>query len=856
MRLLKFVSLAACASVSLASELLLPSPVLDRDKTVDVIYRLDHQLTGTGTVTVQWTDSLGRVVEGTTLPIDLNDEDRFSFPLDLRLAVAMKNTLHVHLSMLGKNKKGEPECKEEDKQIDFVARPPGRKWRDYRIVMWQNYPANLQPALEKLGIDAGMFKNRDHALPDFLIGNNMRWYSGGIGTDFYSTYHQYRSDRPYNWDLLQAKELYEKDTSSKEAFKRHPSFWDPVWRAEIHDRLIENARRNSPYNPLFYSLADEAGIGELAGFWDFDFSDQSLVPMRVWLRKQYGTLAALNREWGTHFDSWDLVTPMTTHEAMQQKNDNFASWADFKEWMDISFADALRMGANAVHEVDRDAYVGIGGGQMPGWGGYDYARITRAISALEPYDIGSNVEIIRSLNPEMAMLSTSFETGNWEKHRVWYELLHGQRGLIIWDEKHEYVDKSGNPGPRGQEASKYYNEIRDGIGALIINSHPVTDPIAIHYSQPSMRTQWMLARSPQGDAWIDLSARAERTNNNFLRLRESWCRLLEDEGLQYKFVAYNDLGRGELLKGGYRLLILPQSNSLSQAEADAIREFVSQGGIAIADGEPGTFNEHSRRLPKGTLSGLFGGSHEKPVSVRRFGSGKAIFLHANTLDYLQDRLMKKEGPVHSLLENLLRSNGINPEISVTDSAGHPVVGVELHLFENGGARLITLLSNPQSRVDELGPPDFRSNRRFESPVTVNVTLPAPMYLYDVRQSKALGRHASLTVTIDPYEPTVLAASPAALPGLRIGAPTEVKRGSSMRVSVDLPQTPAAVHVVHVDVIDPNGERVLYYSGNVPANGGHAMKLLPLAQNDLTGIWTLRIRDLLSGQRKNIQVKVN
>ena len=855
MRLFKYIFVFVFAGVAFADDLVLPAPVLDQDKSVNVLYRLDYQLTGTGTLAVHWTDSYGRTVEQKTIPVELNDEDSFSFPLDLRRASAMKNTLHVHLSMRGRNKKEEPESKEQDEQIDFVARSPGRTWRDYMIVMWQDYPAALQPALEKLGINAGEFKEKSHSLPAFLVDNNMRWYSEGIGTDFYSTYHQARRDRPYDWDLLQAKELHKQNPTSKEAFKRHPSFDDPVWRAKIHDRLVEDARRNSPYNPLFYSLADEAGIGELAGFWDFDFSDQSLVPMRRWLREQYRTLAALNREWGTHFNSWDLVTPMTTHEAMQQKNDNFASWADFKEWMDISFADALRMGTDAVHEVDPDAYVGIGGGQMPGWGGYDYARITHAISAIEPYDIGSNVEIIRSLNPNISMLSTAFETGNWEKHRVWYELLHGQRGLIIWDEKHEYVDKNGTPGPRGEEAGKYYNEIRNGIGALMINSHPVTDPIAIHYSQPSMRTQWMLERRPGGDAWINLSARTERTDNDFLRLRESWCHLLEDEGLQYQFVAYNDLGRGELLKGGYHVLILPQSSSLSQAEADTIREFVVQGGIAIADGEPGVFDEHSRRLPQGILSDLFGGPHEKPVSVREFGLGRAIFLHTGTLNYLQDRLTKKEGQVHSLVENLLRSNGIVPEIAVTDASGHPVVGVETHIFENGGARLIALQSNPQSRVDELGPPDFRSNQRFESLVTVNVILPSPMFLYDVRKDKPFGRRANLTVTMDPYEPTILAASPTALPDLRINVPAEAQRGASIRIGIDLPQTPAAIDVVHVDVLDPTGKRVLYYSGNVLVNRGHAIKLLPLANNDLAGVWTLRIHDQLSGQRKNMQLKV-
>src|SRR6476660_9791801 len=107
----------------------------------------------------------------------------------------------------------------------------------------------------------------------------------------------------------------------------------------------------------------------------------------------------------------------------------------------------------------------------------------------------------------------------------------------------------------------------------------------------------MLARRPEGDKWIERNARIERTDDEFLRLRESWCELIEDQGLQYNFVSYAQMEKGELLKSGYRVLVLPRSSSLSSAEASAIRAFVAQGGIAIADGEPGTFNEHSRRLP-------------------------------------------------------------------------------------------------------------------------------------------------------------------------------------------------------------------------------------------------------------------
>src|SRR5260370_37503940 len=96
---------------------------------------------------------------------------------------------------------------------------------------------------------------------------------------------------------------------------------------------------------------------------------------------------------------------------MKRSDDIFSSWDDFKEWMDISYASALKMGADAIHSVDPQAYVGIGGGQMPGWGGYDYSRITKSLNAIEPYDISNNIEIIRSLNPGMAELLNLFVLG-------------------------------------------------------------------------------------------------------------------------------------------------------------------------------------------------------------------------------------------------------------------------------------------------------------------------------------------------------------------------------------------------------------------------------------------------------------
>ena len=138
-------------------------------------------------------------------------------------------------------------------------------------------------------------------LPDALLKNDLRWYNENIATDFYAEYHRWFPDREVNWKFHEAKELYAKDPSSKEAFKRNPSLSDPAWLKKVHDRLVACARINSAYRPLFYNLGDESGIADLAAYWDFDFSDNSLTEMRAWLKARYGTLGGPQSTMGHAF---------------------------------------------------------------------------------------------------------------------------------------------------------------------------------------------------------------------------------------------------------------------------------------------------------------------------------------------------------------------------------------------------------------------------------------------------------------------------------------------------------------------------------------------------------------------------
>jgi len=107
--------------------------------------------------------------------------------------------------------------------------------------------------------------------------------------------------------------------------------------------------------------------------------------------------------------------------------------------------------------------------------------------------------------------------------------------------------------------------------------------------------------------------------------------------------------------------------------------------------------------------------------------------------------------------------------------------------------------------------------------------------YDIRASKALGRKKELSLTLDPFEPALLAFSASALPALHMTAPQRVARGEIAAIALRVAEaTPAATHAIHIDVTDPDCKPALDYSGNLLARGGAAERLRPFAQSDKTG----------------------
>ena len=551
-----------------------------------------------------------------------------------------------------------------------------------------------------------------------LRASGLRWYVENIATDFYAPYHRWFPDRPVTWQFDEIRRLHQANPSDPAGFIRTPSLSDPVWLERIRQRLAGQVRVHGRYRPLFYDLADEAGIADLAAFWDFDLSPDSLAGFRNWLGTQYGGLAALNNEWGTDFATWEQVAPMLTDAALRQQDDNFAAWSDFKAWMDVAFSRAVRAGTAAVHAADSSALAGLEGTQPPGWGGYDYTLLAGAVDVMESYNGGNSIEIARAFNPGLVVLTTSFGQGPEEARNIWRQLLLGSRGLVVWDEG-GVVAPDGTPGPRGQFLAALLHELRGGIAARLIAATPAADPVAILVSPPSFRVHWLLDRRADGQPWEARGSAAEYDSGTAdRRSLPRVVHLLTGLGVRPLFVSPTSLARGALRRSGMRVLVLPQSIALSVAETAAIRDFIRAGGRVLADGEPGRFDGHGRRRASPAFSGF---------SLR-------------PLDVLATAPAAGDPAPLEAMAALLREAGVVPGFALTRDDGRPAPDVEARTYRSGGVTILALLADAAA-------------------TTVTLALPRPAWVRDLRRGGAAVRTDHLHLSLPADGPVLLALSP-------------------------------------------------------------------------------------------------
>lgn len=875
--------------------------LLTKNDTMECKLKIEGKMRGEGRLHIVWTDNCRRTVVVETKTVQV-DSDHVPVSLRLDKAVTMLNQLEAVLEV------GEVTIKAN---AEFIVTPEAFAWDDYQVIMYYAHKPELQQYLRKVGVTAGQYQNKqgwmDKDSARHWWEHDYRYYCDQIAVKYYAAYHdpQYH---PKGLRLDEAKAMYKRDRGNKTMLHRKPCFHDEKALEDAMSRMRHTVRTQMRYKPLMYAT-DETGVTNLVEAWDFCFDPRTIRAMRDWLLQHYGSLAAINKQWGTSFERMEDVAPFTTDEMMAQGNDNLSPWADHRFFMNKTFADAVRKGTDAAHDTDADAMVGLVGCQMPAaFGGYDYWLLSQAIDMIEPYNIGNNREIWRSLAGDKPALTTFFQINDFALWKLWHQMLHGDRGIIIYDEQFRFLDDDGHPTEEAERVAPVFRELQSGIVKQYASSVPSSSSVAIHYSHPSLTAQWMIEVKRRGEDWTDRLGWADRLDSDFLRLRESCVKLAEDNHANYDFVAYGQLEQSDYRMTDLKVLMLPQSIAMSAAECERVRSFAEEGGTVVADARTALMDGHCKMLDGGQLDDLFGimrtdtveasgstglritssevsdewtwakpilqaGSMERlrtvepgievrqgafalysdgegtpAVIVNHYGKGKTVYLNTFITDYHMWRLIPPEGDsLRRLFAAIFQAAGAAPDYELTTRDGKYPDGIELFSNTNGTMRIVGVHRNYQLRISELGPEEYQNQGALETEAELSLKLDGEKAVYDMRRSEFLGVRRKVDFTLDPWEPHVYALLEEAAEALHIGAKPETERGSLFSAKLQLEgNTLGDTHAFRVSVIGPDGKGVSVLRTTIAAPAGRATWSFPFAASDEPGLYTLRVQDVATG----------
>lgn len=667
-----------------------------------------------------------------------------------------------------------------------------RPWRDYQAIMWVGNSALKQPdklplffdRLREMGITA-VSVHADRPVPAALP-DNLGFYvenvvNRGLCLKFNSSVRE--------WDKFIT--TWSKEGRPAAALVRDYCLDDPSWRGWARDQVRAAVRRHSARAPLAYDLRDELSTTISANPFDYDFGPRALAGFRTWLKTQYDGLARLNEQWGTKFADWNDVKPFTTDQIkarmagsvspvpetapdwralqrLQFDRDraraeparwNFAPWADFRTYMDISLASTLGDLRQAARELDPSTPVGIEGTQMPSaFGGYDLWRLARVLDWVEPYDIGNAREILGSFMPGKPMLTTVFEKETrLAGRRLWHLLLVGDRGCIIWWSEDCIDWQSGEYAltAKARALAPVLRELQSPLARLFLSAERELDPIYLVYSQPSIQVDWLLESTRDGASWPRRFSSFEARHNRLAEKRAAWVKLFQDLGYTPQFVPAEQLPALANRRPGGATWVLSDALALSAVEARAAREFIERGdrvrgNVLIADAPAGVFDEHGRLRPGAGI--LDAHSRDRAITISRAGAER--HFERDIATFGRARLT---GRVDDWFEWAEQQLGL-PRSVIVPAATH----TRIHRYRAGDARLIAFERNIAYHMSE----DLKQaggNEPLEQPVSITARFVDPAHVYDLRAQRYLGRTDRIAFTLDPWQPSLFALLPEALP---------------------------------------------------------------------------------------------
>ncbi|MGD6746900.1 beta-galactosidase [Streptomyces sp. BH106] len=195
-----------------------------------------------------------------------------------------------------------------------------------------------------------------------------RLHAGGIGVDLATA-----TASPPPWLTAAHPEILPVTASGETLWPGARQHWrptSPVFREHALRLVRKLASRYADHPALVaWHVNNELGCHNV-----YDFSDDAARAFRVWLRRRYTTLDALNDAWGTAFWSqrysdWEQLLP----PRLAASHPNPTQQLDFKRFSSDALKDHLLAEREILREFTPDTPVTTNFMVMPGTKGMDYA---------------------------------------------------------------------------------------------------------------------------------------------------------------------------------------------------------------------------------------------------------------------------------------------------------------------------------------------------------------------------------------------------------------------------------------------------------------------------------------------------
>jgi hypothetical protein len=182
--------------------------------------------------------------------------------------------------------------------------------------------------------------------------------------------------------------------------------------------------------------------------------------------------------------------------------------------------------------------------------------------------------------------------------------------------------------------------------------------------------------------------------------------------------------------------------------------------------------------------------------------------------------------------------------------------VENITYNDGAASYTVFRRNPE--VCQLALGEIFKTKQMLDKTRISCNFKKKSYIYNVREGKYLGYTDKISAVLNPYEPLIYARLPYKLLKIDIKAKTG-KPGNILDINIYLllNKGKSGRHVLHLDLISPDGKKYDYYSRNIICKGNKINVKIPMAFNDPTGKWKIIVKDIATGVRgeKKILLKI-